>query len=1258
MLKLNHKKFFSFFIVLFILVTSSFLFNTNSVKTQSSPITNIERGFDYKIIQYANGTYVWMPMPFAVYNFANNSWCDYIFTETKDYIEARNAYITVRIYDGYAQFLDPNATEVRVYMEQWMVQQYQNNKWKDVIGTYSTLISKTVITNSSGIFITKTWSSWAGNLTVIYILKIGRPLKHTVIFTSTSISGKVRFIQSWSGVQANKMKYKKAIDQTWNETTNLSSATLSQSLYFQFEDNSGKLLVYEDQYNAKNSFQSITLTSQANGLKIDYTFQNATLFTVNPNQKVTLDPDTATYLPNSTNGKAHYIEQSGRSSPYPSTTTGTEVGSADYSKLQNDDDDKFLRQPSIASGPGYVLGQLNVHFTISQSINSITQLQYVWESSVSMLSGSGASTSSSGVCIYTDSGDISQSHGTGITYTVTSNFANYLDNSNTAHIGFYVVGYVSRDGGYGTWNLYVDYVKLIVTVNSPPTNNGLSLVNPSIGSQGCLAQKQAYTFRVLVSDPDGGTNLNYVEITLDPGGQNLKYRWTESTDTFSEVNDPNNYASINSTSADSTLSGTQWTLDFKITFAWTYPDENLHSVQVYSLDDASASDTDTYTNIYYVENDLVFSGLTVSDTRVNPSQTLTFSGTIYYQGTTITPPDGNYNVKVKLNGVQKGSTDTTLVSGQFSINDVTAESTVGSYTYTVECDHMAGAGSFPNVIVDRLNVYYQVLNDYRVNVNSPIEYRVKIVLDYDETPISSSSTVTSNTGTMTWDNTNGYWKVSKTLTSVDSFTFQISSINEATYGITTLNINSTNPTGIWDRLTINYKSPSQRTTISDSAILKFKLRSEYDNTFITSGSVMVNGTSATWDGNYWSLSVSQNQATKKFYAISSVNWDAYGITALNPDSLSNSTYIIWDRIQFNQTTININASSGTAYTKFNISAYYAYNGSYVNNTVFYVWDGSNCVGQAYPSANGLIQFTLNSTLHGQGQLIVNGSDIDVKSIQLTLPYDISISNLQSSIPDYWTTGEIKQFTINFINSANLNGTKLALENVAVKAYIKKGDSILTQWSYGNYTITDLFNQAFDFIPTGITENGQYTFEVDVIQYGSEYLLGSTSKTISVVVGQAPPGAGGGGELSPFQLSLFPPSSFTVKPGETKTLEIPFKISGATAVTINNVEVISPSNVASWIKWVQNEPLSLWGEGNKIVLEVSPPLDANYGSYEVALKVSALSGSNQYSTYTKFTLNVGEAPSGGSSSQFSSYILYILTGLFISIFVISLFYRKK
>jgi hypothetical protein len=355
-------------------------------------------------------------------------------------------------------------------------------------------------------------------------------------------------------------------------------------------------------------------------------------------------------------------------------------------------------------------------------------------------------------------------------------------------------------------------VRIIGVAVTAPTNDQLSLTNADIGSQGVLSQKRVYTFEVKVTDIDGPTNIDYIDLTLDYGGQNLQFRWTESTDTFSEENDPSGYVSISSTSADSSSSGNQWTLIFKITFAWTYPDEDLNNGRLFSIDEESNTDDDTYSNLYYVENDLDVQTPTVSDYRHDPGDTLTVSGTIYYQGTSITPPDGDYQVQVRLDsvaGTQKGSTDTTLVSGAYSINDVTGESDIASHTYVVNCTYGEAAGEASAAVInDRIKVYYEQLNSSYVSINSYIEYRVKAVLEYDEHALGSADSLTANTGSMTWDAVNLWFDVSRTESSPGQYTFEVSSGSENTYGITTITTNQTHPQGTWLALNVTFKVQS------------------------------------------------------------------------------------------------------------------------------------------------------------------------------------------------------------------------------------------------------------------------------------------------------------------------------------------------------------------------------------------------------------------------------------------------------------------
>lgn len=170
------------------------------------------------------------------------------------------------------------------------------------------------------------------------------------------------------------------------------------------------------------------------------------------------------------------------------------------------------------------------------------------------------------------------------------------------------VSFMIRDEGegesfsaYTSWHSRENSYKPFLEVSfvHSPVNSYFGLENPSEGSQGC-SMKVQHVFRVNVTELDGSEDMDYVEISLDPDGVNLQYRWTQSSDSFSEVYDPYGYCSIVSLAVNSEFVGDQWVLDFKLVFDYNYPDGDLHNVEVFSLDDYGLNDTDVYENVYYV----------------------------------------------------------------------------------------------------------------------------------------------------------------------------------------------------------------------------------------------------------------------------------------------------------------------------------------------------------------------------------------------------------------------------------------------------------------------------------------------------------------------------------------------------------------------------------------------------------------------------------------------------------------------------------
>lgn len=339
--------------------------------------------------------------------------------------------------------------------------------------------------------------------------------------------------------------------------------------------------------------------------------------------------------------------------------------------------------------------------------------------------------------------------------------------------------------------LYLHEVQFWGGATNFPTNDALTLdlTGASFkGTKTLLTAKQDYKFVYKCSDTDGVTTITYAEIRLDFASKNVILRATRGTGdawTFSEQSDPSNYVTLNTSGSSHSTSGNQKTFNFLVKINWNWDDATeTIGVRCYVIDSQSASDTDDYTNVFGVENDLSASSLTVNDYRVNPSQTLTFSGYWYYQGTSIYPPDGDYQVKIKLSGVQKGSTDTTLVSGAFSINDVTAESTVNSYSYTVEATYMASAGSFSAVIVERVVITISANATYPW-VNDVVGFTITGIYEYD------STTVTSWTVNIL---RNGTHFATGNFTDVHSspivYSYTTENVTATTYGITSFTSNT------------------------------------------------------------------------------------------------------------------------------------------------------------------------------------------------------------------------------------------------------------------------------------------------------------------------------------------------------------------------------------------------------------------------------------------------------------------------------------
>lgn len=187
-------------------------------------------------------------------------------------------------------------------------------------------------------------------------------------------------------------------------------------------------------------------------------------------------------------------------------------------------------------------------------------------------------------------------------FTIPSDFTSgdYIDvrDSYTANENFITAGAnVTNSGNNGGW-----------IFNQAPVNDSLTFSNPYSGNIAIADDTTEWTFRALVTDVDGSANLDYVEMRFANSTDStqpydsLKYRWTESTDAFSEQADTQSAASITSTSSNSNASGNQWTLDFKIKFGADFlAKDTQYAIELYAIDESADSDSDNYASKYQVK---------------------------------------------------------------------------------------------------------------------------------------------------------------------------------------------------------------------------------------------------------------------------------------------------------------------------------------------------------------------------------------------------------------------------------------------------------------------------------------------------------------------------------------------------------------------------------------------------------------------------------------------------------------------------------
>jgi len=415
--------------------------------------------------------------------------------------------------------------------------------------------------------------------------------------------------------------------------------------------------------------------------------------------------------------------------------------------------------------------------------------------------------------------------------------------------------------------------------NEIPQNTAAPTISNIDDTSFLYAEYRQYEITATVSDDDGFAEIDYMELTLTSDDRLTEYwtvRYDEDTNNFTEQSDPNNYITLDVDSSSANENGNDINSIFFITINWNHPDvanTDMKSV----VFDANPSSNLNYSEVNWnVETRLdMSSGPTLSDgsgtlDRGDVDGNMTASGTVTYLGSTLHPSVSDIDVWISSAeyGTQTGPWEATNyedVTGTFSAT-VFADDLVGLDIYTFKAvsegtgaggsDHF-GSSQTDDYIADRVQVQSYSTDDSRINVNSSASLHAVLYYEYDNSFVTDG-TVTINGITATYSGSIGIWDFVDEQSTAQLVTFDTLVYSGGAHSITVEDQNSQTIDQIWDYVkVVSYSVIDARVDVNSNAIIDVTLIYEYDGSFVTLGTVTINGVSATHQGvGVWRITVS------------------------------------------------------------------------------------------------------------------------------------------------------------------------------------------------------------------------------------------------------------------------------------------------------------------------------------------------------------------------------------------------------------------
>ena len=462
--------------------------------------------------------------------------------------------------------------------------------------------------------------------------------------------------------------------------------------------------------------------------------------------------------------------------------------------------------------------------------------------------------------------------------------------------------------------------------NNEPYINDLQILNMD-NTNYLYAQKRAYNFLLTVTDLDGISDLDTGQIAFTDGVNWCNVSIDLQTN-IGTITSGAEYISLDAITTAASENTANYTVP--ITLDW---DINDASIDLYAWvndsENANATWYQMQTNYATIESDVNVLDFALSDDRGDIGATLYASGTIMYQDSSITVPNGQVNAVVIYNSTNHNVGSGTPTTGFFNIS-ITADSQVGVETYNTYLDMVSDDGDSEDTttdtfIADQIVVYYEQINATQANAGEPIEYRVRALLDYDDSLLGSGDTVEANAGVMTWDVTNTWFEVAHTEVIGKNYTFQVTSARDNAYGITAIEAEQPHPTAMWvgsvGSLSLDLQAQDNGGTDLPRAVT-FEIINATSSTLVTEQTSTTSGAATlnlapgdyvveTWWGNYYVGSTNYTLASNATLPLITLierlsSGDNYLLACVNGTEMSDLSLVgntDWDCPAFNGTGI-------------------------------------------------------------------------------------------------------------------------------------------------------------------------------------------------------------------------------------------------------------------------------------------------------------------------------------------------------------------